>query len=118
MPCVLKKSLLIADRLLGVGALVEEVIEACQGESYFLIRARENVKRKVIQVFADGSALVEINLRDTEKPKTMRGSLLVREIKGRVRRSNENWSDIVLWTNLNDIKLHPALEMLGLYGKR
>jgi Transposase DDE domain len=43
-----KKSLLIADRLLGVGALVEEVMEACQGESYFLIRARDNVKRKVV----------------------------------------------------------------------
>jgi hypothetical protein len=54
---------------LGVGALVEEVIEACQSESYFLIRARDNVKRRVIQVFADGSCLVEINLRDKETPK-------------------------------------------------
>ena len=113
-----KKSLLIADRLLGVGALVEEVIAACQGGSCFLIRARGNVKRKVIQVFADGSALVEINLRDKETPKKMRGSLLVREIKGRVRRSNEEWSEITLWTNLHDAKLYPALEMLCLYGKR
>lgn len=113
-----KKSLLIADRLLGVGALVEEVISECQGESYFLIRARDNVKRKIIQVFADGSCLVEINLRDKEAPKKMRGCLLVRQIKGRVRRSNEDWSDITLWTNLNDVKFYPALEMLRLYGKR
>ena len=113
-----KKSLLIADRLLGVGALVEEVMAACQSESYFLIRARDNVKRKVIQVFADGSSLVEINLRDKEMPKKMRGSLLVREIKGRVRRSHEDWSDITVWTNLHDTKLYTALEILRLYGKR
>lgn len=113
-----KKSLLIAGRLLGARTLVEEVIAASQGESYFLIHARENVKRKGIQVFADGSALVKINLRDKEKPKKMRSSLLVREIKGRVRRSHEDWSDITLWTNLNDAKLNPALEMIRLYGKR
>jgi len=64
-----KKSLLIADHLLGVRALVEEVIAACPGESYFLIRARDNVKRKVTQVFADGSCLVEINFRDKERSK-------------------------------------------------
>jgi len=114
-----KKCLLIVDRLLGVGALVEEVMEACkQQENYFFIRARDNVKRNVIQVFADGSALVEINLRDKETRKKIRGSLLVREIKGRVRRSNEDWSNITLWTNLSDSKLYPALEMLTLYGKR
>lgn len=113
-----KKSLLIADRLLGLGALVEEVMEACQGESYFLIRARDNVKRKVVQDFSDGSCLVEIHLRNKEAPKKMRDRLLVREIKGRVRRSQEDWSDITLWTNLHDFKNFASLEMLRLYGKR
>lgn len=113
------KCLLIADRLLGVGALVEEVIEACkEKESFFLIRARENVKRKTLQVFGDGSSLIEINLRDKEFPKKSRGSIIVRQIKGRVSRSDGAYSEITLWTNLDNWKFYPALEILSLYGKR
>jgi len=76
------------------------------------------LKRRVVQCFPDGSCLLEIHLRDKEIPKKSRDKLLVREIKGRVRRSQEDWSDITLWTNLHDFKNFAALEILRLYGKR
>ena len=48
---------------------LRRVAKACQEkESCFLIRARDHAKRKVIQVFADGSTLVEMIPRDKKIP--------------------------------------------------
>lgn len=47
-----------------------------------------------------------------------RRTLLVREVRGRVRRPGGAWSEVRLWTSLHDEKAHPALELLGLSARR
>ena len=44
--------------------------------------------------------------------------ILVREVRGRVRRPGGAWSEVRLWTSLLDAKAHPALELLALYARR
>jgi hypothetical protein len=106
-----EKSLLICDRYYGVPALLLEFREIHpQGEREFLVRVKGNLKRRVIECYPEGSALVEIRSGN----KTM----LVREITGRVRRGNRSWSQVRLWTSLLDWKKHPASELLALYARR
>ncbi len=71
---------------------------------------RSNIKSRVLEVYPDGSALVEI--------RSKKETLLVREITGRVRRGASKWSDVRLWTSLLDWKKHPASELLALYARR
>ena len=80
------------------------------GQREFLIRVRSNIKSRVLEVYPDGSALVEI--------RSKKETLLVREITGRVRRGASKWSDVRLWTSLLDWKKHPASELLALYARR
>ncbi len=106
-----EKSLLISDRYYGQPALLIEFKEMHpEGQREFLVRVKGNLKRRVLESYADGSALVEI--RSGKK------RMLVREIIGRVRRGNGSWSDVRLWTSLLDWKKHPASELLALYARR
>jgi hypothetical protein len=107
------QSLLIADRLYGVGAfLVSLVEELTKGSSHFLVRVGSRLKPKFIESYADGSALVEI------KPSKGAGKVLAREIRGRVRRAQGSWVEVRFWTSLLDPKLYPAKELLALYAWR
>ncbi|HUR44830.1 MAG TPA: IS4 family transposase [Candidatus Saccharimonadales bacterium] len=106
-----EKSLLISDRYYGVPALLIEFREIHpEGQREFLVRAKGNLKRCVLECYADGSALVEI--RSAEK------TMQVREITGRVRRGSGSWSEVRLWTSLLDWKKYPAGELLALYARR
>jgi len=106
-----EKSLLISDRYYGVPALLIEFREIHpEGQREFLVRTKGNLKRRVLECYADGSALVEIR----SAKKTMQ----VREITGRVRRGSGSWSEVRLWTSLLDWKKHPAGELLALYARR
>ena len=69
------KSLLLSDRYYGVG----EVLVGLPAEDrrHFLVRVKVNLKRRLLEVYPDGSALVEIRAGK----KTRR----VREILGRVQ---------------------------------
>ncbi len=79
------ESLWICDRYYGVPCLIVEFDQIhSQGDRHFLLRVRRNIKSKVLEFYADGSALVEIG-----KGKTKR---LVREIRGQVRRGRRQWS--------------------------
>ena len=54
-------SLLLADRLYGVGAFVNELLVVGQTVgSQWLVRVRQNLKSSVRQVLSDGSALVAV----------------------------------------------------------
>jgi len=106
-----KMSLLIADRYYGVPAYIEEFDRIHpEGDCQFLLRAKANLKVKVLETFGDGSALVEIS-----KGKYKRQ---VREVRARVRRGRKAWTDVRLWTSLLDWKKHPAQALLELYGRR
>jgi len=107
------KSLLIADRCYGVGAFLTEFLAALQdGQNVFLVRVRSNLKAKLIEILRDGSAVRQI------KAQKGRPAILVREIRGRVRKGNGSWVDVRFWTNLFDAKKYPASELLALYAKR
>lgn len=80
------------------------------GQREFLVRVRSNIKSRVLEVYPDGSALVEI--------RSGKERMLVREITGRVRRGASQWSQVRLWTSLLDWKKHPAGELLALYARR
>lgn len=106
-----EKSLLISDRYYGVPVLLIEFKELHpQGQREFLVRVKSNLKRRLLEGYTDGSALVEI--RSGKK------TLLVREVTGQVRRGKGGWSQVRLWTSLLDWKKHPASELLALYARR
>ena len=102
-------SLVLGDRYYGVGKVLVGLPAA--EERHFLVRAKIKLKRRLLEVYADGSALVEIRAgQDTR---------LVREIVGRVQRGKGGpVTTVRLWTSLLDWRAHPARELLGLYARR
>jgi hypothetical protein len=104
-----EKSLLINDRYSGTPALLVDLPAAEQ--RHFLVRVKANLKRHLLQVYPDGSALVEI--RSGEKTR------VVREILGRVQRGGGGaFTTVRLWTSLLDWQRYPAAELLALYSRR
>ncbi len=104
-----QKSLLIMDRYYGNAELLVSLPE--EGQRHFLARVKTNLKRRLLEVYPDGSALVEI----TSKA----GTRQVREILGRVQRNGAGQTTTVrLWTSLLDWRKHSAAELLALYAHR
>jgi hypothetical protein len=108
-----ERSLLIADRLYGVGAfLVDLAVAFAKRPGHFLVRVSSHLKPTMLKALRDGSMLVEI------KPSKGRTSLQAREIRGRVRRPHGKWVEVRFWTSLLDCKIYPAKELLALYARR
>jgi hypothetical protein len=104
-----EKSLLLMDRYYGVANLLVDL--PAQGGRHFLVRVKQNLKRRLLEVYPDGSALVEI--RSGQRTR------LVREILGQVQRGGRGpVTTVRLWTSLLDWRQHPADQLLGLYGRR
>jgi hypothetical protein len=104
------KSLMINDRYYGAGEVLVGL--PSEEEREFLVRAKENLKRRLVEAYPDGSALVEIKSKK-------KGTRLVREIAGRVLRNGRGPATTVrLWTSLLDWRAHPAAELLALYARR
>jgi len=110
-PLLQKDWLLIADRYYGVGK-VAGILSRLDSKPAFLLRIRKNLTVRIIEVLPDGSALIEVI--DPETGKT----ILLREIRARVRRRSGQWVSIRLWTNLLDHKTYPAHELVQLYAMR
>jgi hypothetical protein len=103
------KSLLLADRYYGVGEVLVGL--PAEGQRHFLVRVRKNLKRRFLEAYADGSALVEIRAGGQRR--------LVRELVGRVQRGGRGaCTQVCLWTSLLDWRKHPAIELLALYARR
>jgi hypothetical protein len=103
--------LLLTDRYHGVAKRLIQMRRAQpEGRREALTRVKENLKAPVLEVYPDGSALVEI--------RSGKDKMLVREIRGQVRRANGKWSRVRLWTTLLDWRQYPAHELLELYGRR
>lgn len=109
-------SLLLADRLYGVPAFVIGLLARCrQVGTEFLVRIPRNLKPRNLSGLRDGSLLVQLHARGLAGTK---GSLIVREIRGRVRTRAKRWVSVRLWTSLLDARRYPASELLALYGQR
>jgi hypothetical protein len=109
LPAQPAKSLLLGDRYYGVGEVL--VGRSAEDQRHFLVRVRKNLKRRFLEAYADGSALVEIRAGGQTR--------LVRELVGRVQRGGRGASTQVgLWTSLLDWRRHPAPELLALYAHR
>lgn len=103
------KSLLLSDRYYGVGELLVGL--SAEDQRHFLVRVKRNLKRRLLEVYPDGSALVEIGKGEQTRQ--------VREILGRVQRGGRGAGTTVrLWTSLLDWRRHPASELLALYARR
>lgn len=104
-----KKGLLLSDRYYGVAELL--VGSSAEAERHFRVRVKTKLKRRFLEAYADGSALVEI--------RSKQGTRLGREIIGRVQRAGRGASTTVrFWTSLLDWRRHPAAELLALYARR
>jgi len=104
-----EQSLLINDRYYGVAEVLVGL--PAEGQRHFLARVKNNLKRRLLEVYADGSALVEI--------RSGKQTRIVREILGRVQRGGHGpVTTVRLWTSLLDWRQHPAAELLALYGRR
>jgi hypothetical protein len=103
------KSLLLGDRYYGVPAVLVGLSD--EDGRHFLVRVKTGLKRRVIEVYPDGSALVEIRVgKETRQ---------AREILGVVQRAGRGRGTTVrLWTSLLDWRRSPATELLALYGRR
>lgn len=107
--------LLIADRLYGVGSFIAALSRELSSKSgHFLVRVRSNLKPKLIEILSDGSALMEVKPSKNQ----LKGKILVREIRGSVRRPGCAWVEVRFWTSLLDAKQFPAVELLALYIRR
>jgi hypothetical protein len=104
-----EQSLLLGDRYYGIPALLVDL--PAHGQRHFLVRVKTKLKRRLLQVYPDGSALVEIG--SGEKTRT------VREILARVQRGGGGaFTTVRLWTSLLDWERYPAAALVALYGKR
>ena len=104
--------LLLADRYYGVGVFVWELLKLhTELGCAFLVRVKDSLKGQVIEVLGDGSTLIEVRIPGGRK-------LILREIRGRVRRGHGRWVSVRLWTCLLDAVRYPAMELLALYAQR
>ena len=103
------KSLLLGDRYYGVPVVVINLPSL--EDRHFLIRVKVSLKRRFLEAYPDGSALVEIGTGENKR--------VVREIVGKVQRGGRGAATTVrLWTSLLDWSKHPASELLALYVQR
>jgi hypothetical protein len=79
---------------------------------------RAKLAVKVGSLLADGSAQVEVTLRDKVKPRLVLKTLVVREVRGRVwSRVQNKWVEVRLWTSLS-LEEATAVQLIELYARR
>lgn len=113
-----ESSLLLGDRLYGVPKFVQLLAPHCERtSSAFLLRARKDVKSRIVRKLKDGSSIVQIAIQRSERHKK-EWSTELREIQATVQRKGQRAFPLRLWTDLLDSKAHPASELAELYAKR
>ena len=110
------QSLLLADRLYGVGKfLVAFLARFAEGRSDFLVRVGPPHKGRLSERLADGSAVLVVTGRDATGQKC---EILVRQICGVVSKAGRGRRTVRLWTSLLDAAQYPAAELLALEARR
>lgn len=113
------RAVLLGDRLYGVAAFVVHAQAACaRVGSHFVLRARSDVKPRLVRRLRDGTRLVQIALRARHQPTRILDWLEVREIRVRVGRRGQRAHELRLWTSMVDPTAAPALELAQLYAQR
>jgi len=112
-----KRAMVLGDRLYGCGPFAAQLAAACQRVgSHFVLRARSDIKPRVLRRLADGSRLVRVPVRD--RCRRIVQALDLREIRVRVGRPGHRSSELRLWTTLVDPRTAPALELAQVYARR
>src|SRR5438128_6309299 len=113
------RALVLADRLYGCAPFAAQLAVACQRVgSHFLLRARTDIKPRVITPLHDGSRLIRVPVREPTRRAHILHWLELREIRVRVGRPGHRAHDLRLWTSLLDPRSAPALELAPLYARR
>ena len=113
------RAVVLGDRLYGCGPFAARLAAACQRVgSHFLLRARTEIKPRVLRRLSDGSRLIRVSVRDRRRRGQMVQALELREIRVRVGRPGHRTSDLRLWTTLVDPRTAPALELVQVYARR
>ena len=109
-------SLVIGDRLFGTARTLWEASEAWQKRDIaVLARVRDNIQIKVLERLKDGSALIEVPVREGQR---VIGSLKLREVQARGVGVNGKTFTLRLWTTLLDARKYPAEELAHHYAER
>lgn len=113
--------MLLGDRLYGVGWFLHQLIEHSQCGA-FLLKVPSVQTSSPIERLADGSWIVEVQVRSRTRPADIIATHRVREISYEVESTNAKGGLITethrLWTNLIDFQEHPADELAKLYDTR
>lgn len=111
------RSLVIGDRLFGCGKTLGQALTAWAGRDIaLLVRVKHNLKPKMVERLADGSALIEVAVRDDAHRVIDR--LVLREIRARGVAVNGKRFELRLWTTLTDAARYPALVLAQHYATR
>jgi Transposase DDE domain len=114
-----KGALLLGDRLYGVAAFAVEALTVCRRVgSHFLLRARRDIKPRLVKTLRDGSRLVRVPVHPRHNRHRVVAWLDLREIRVRVGRTGHRAHELRLWTTLCDPKAAPAGELARLYASR
>jgi DDE family transposase len=111
-----EQSLVIGDRLFGTARTLWEATQAWQERDIaVLARVRENIQMQVLERLADGSALIEVPVREGKRTIA---SLTLREVQAHGVGINGKAFTLRLWTTLLDPKRYPAEELARNYAER
>jgi hypothetical protein len=109
-------SLVIGDRLFGTARTLWEASQALQERDIaVLARVRDNIQVSVVERFSDGSALIEVPVREGKRVIAV---LKLREIQAHGVGVNGKAFTLRLWTTLLDAKRYPAQELAHHYADR
>lgn len=118
-PRVPEGSLVIGDRNFGLPRTLHEAMQACAGrEVAWLVRVRKDIKVSVVERLADGSALVDVPVRDGNGSRRLAGVLRLREIRAEVVGRDGQSHAMRWWTSLLDAAAYPAQELAEEYAQR
>jgi hypothetical protein len=110
------KSLVIGDRLFGTAYTLSEALTATEGRGVeFLLRVKGNIRTKILKRLSDGSATVQVPVRDGGK---VVRQLTLREVQAEGIGPDGKEFKLRLWTTLLDHKKHPAHELAKQYALR
>jgi hypothetical protein len=114
-----QRCLLIVDRLYGHAPMLQELQTHTQAaQSHYLVRVRSKLAVSIQRTHADGSAEVQVSLRDRKRPRQQVAQLITREVRGRVwSRLQKQWVEVRLWTSLS-CKQASAQQLIELYARR
>ena len=109
-------SLVIGDRLFGTARTLWEAEQAWQERDIaVLARVRDNIQIEVLERLSDGSALIEVSVREGKRIVAM---LKLRGIQAHGVGVNGKAFTLRLWTTLLDPKKYPAEELARHYAER